>query len=313
MPKPQGQPTKRPKAIASVLLTLMEAPESVVTRRGLLATLRLPPAQLDNIIRRLEAEGILAHVEDKIGILDQETAASKAIGHVFRAEGLAFSLTFHGRTHPPLPEHRRVRPLALGSYLPRLVWSPWNRYLVHQRHFFTARAAMLYARIFASNRPERAEDAVLMPELHLALRTGNPVAAIADTLTHRTDVLDRLMARAGAALDRRFRVALQVSPRFYAQTFDALPFGGVHLDGRMVRLRELSGDVVVEAEYWGGDEHLEWTIHPATALVRLIIEREVAKDYSEYIKTRQLIAKMAPEWQPKHPLATEIGKAQRIL
>lgn len=310
MSKPKGQPTKRPRAIAGLLLCLMESFPEVPTRRDLLSNLKLAPTQVDNILRRLTQEGIVSRSGEGFAIRDHENAESGAVGYVFQSEGLGFSMAYHGRPPPPLPDKRGVRPVHLGQYLPRLVWSPWNRYLVHREHFFMDRVAMMYARIFVGSQPHRSEDFVLIPELRTALQGPNPVAAVADALLHRSTVLERLTAPALADWRRKFRIALQVSPNFYRHSFDVVPYGGIRFDGHVVHLRELSGDMIIEAQYWAGDE---WSVHPAAALVRLVVERLAAQDYITYVQTRQALARLAPRWKPKVPTPTELGKAQRIL
>ncbi len=310
MPKPQGQPTKRPRTIAQVLLRLMESFPRALTRKELRSDLGVSAAQQDNIVRRLTEEKIVFRSSDGLGIVDHENAKSGAIGYIFRAEGLPYSMTIHGRPPPPLPERRRRHEIQLGQYLPRLVWSPWNRHLVRSEHFFLDRVSMMYGRIFAGSRPTRAEDFILLPELRNALVGPNPVAAISDTLLHRPLVLGSLMAPALADWGRKLRVALQASPSFYLQTFDCIPFGGIRLDGQMARLREVSGDLLLEEEYWAGGEQ---AVHPATALIRIIAERLVYRDSGTYLRTRQVLAELAPDWKPKHPVPTEADKPQRIL
>lgn len=151
---------------------------------------------------------------------------------------------------------------------------------------------------------------MLLPELRPALDDPNPVFAIADALVHRPTVLERLTAPALADWAEKFRVALQASPNFYRHTFDAVPYGGIRLDGQVALLREVSGDAVIEGEYWAGDR---WPVHPATALIRILVERLVSEDCAKYLRTRQVLAELAPNWNPKPPTPTEVGKSVRIL
>ncbi len=312
MTRPKGRPTKRPRAIARFLLAVMRKENAVINRAELREETGFPLNQIDNIARDLEQQGILIRKDGQLSVSADETAASLAIGYMFRAEGLDFSMFFHHRQPPAIPEGTVFPTRHLGAFLPEMVWSAWAWRLLDQDHFFRDRLAMLFARAFAANKPGWPEDFILMPELPLALKEANPVASSADLLAMKPGLLNRIMTTATAKWRRSVEIALKVSPQFYLHSFNSLPYGGIRFDGTTVRLTEKSGDNIIPQEYWSDPNRIGQHVHPVCVLTMVLAQKCIALDHPRYNQTRRLLTELDPNWDPRLPVLSEDGKPLEI-